>query len=245
MIRKVFSFLFFIVFSFNSNLISQGCGEPEIVTIGGADGSFESCASIAPAISNITCGGWFNGLGTADALIGGNNAMSLISSPDGGIFAALYSRAGQTSNSKESFYTDVTNLTVGKEYTLKFYIVNAGYNNQLLTSGEGKVKVTFGSEIKETSTYPFEDYGNQVWDEVTMSFTATSTTQRLTFESLPLNPILGYMGIDGIRMTYETDSNNHAPVASDDEDCICLAVTDAPLKFNKLIHKIAQPFLKI
>ena len=24
------------------------------------------------------------------------------------------------------------------------------------------------------------------------------------------------MGIDGIRMTYETDSNNHAPVASDD-----------------------------
>jgi putative transcriptional regulator len=38
---------------------------------------------------------------------------------------------------------------------------------------------------------------------------------------------------------------HHTPVASDDEDCICLAVTDAPLKFNKLIHKIAQPFLKI
>ena len=38
---------------------------------------------------------------------------------------------------------------------------------------------------------------------------------------------------------------HHTPVASDDEDCICLAVTDAPLKFNKIIHKIAQPFLKI
>ena len=38
---------------------------------------------------------------------------------------------------------------------------------------------------------------------------------------------------------------HHTPVASDEEDCICLAVTDAPLKFNKLIHKIAQPFLKI
>ena len=38
---------------------------------------------------------------------------------------------------------------------------------------------------------------------------------------------------------------HHTPVASDDEDCICLAVTDAPLKFNNIIHKIAQPFLKI
>ena len=38
---------------------------------------------------------------------------------------------------------------------------------------------------------------------------------------------------------------HHTPVASVDEDCICLAVTDAPLKFNKIIHKIAQPFLKI
>ena len=38
---------------------------------------------------------------------------------------------------------------------------------------------------------------------------------------------------------------HHTPVASDEEDCICLAVTDAPLQFNKLIHKIAQPFLKI
>ena len=38
---------------------------------------------------------------------------------------------------------------------------------------------------------------------------------------------------------------HHTPVASDDEDCICLAVTDAPRKFNKIIHKIAQPFLKI
>ena len=58
MIRKVFSLLFFIIFSFNSNLISQGCGGPEIVDIGGADGSFESCSSIvdSPVLnSNVTC----------------------------------------------------------------------------------------------------------------------------------------------------------------------------------------------
>ncbi|MCR9126202.1 MAG: ChrR family anti-sigma-E factor [Rhodobacteraceae bacterium] len=38
---------------------------------------------------------------------------------------------------------------------------------------------------------------------------------------------------------------HHTPVADVSEDCICLAVTDAPLKFRALIPKIAQPFLRI
>ena len=38
---------------------------------------------------------------------------------------------------------------------------------------------------------------------------------------------------------------HHTPVADIHEDCICLAVTDAPLKFRGLLPKIAQPFLRI
>lgn len=38
---------------------------------------------------------------------------------------------------------------------------------------------------------------------------------------------------------------HHTPVADIHEDCICLAVSDAPLRFNALIPKILQPFLKI
>lgn len=38
---------------------------------------------------------------------------------------------------------------------------------------------------------------------------------------------------------------HHAPVADVHEDCICLAVTDAPLQFQGLIHKIAQRFARI
>ena len=37
----------------------------------------------------------------------------------------------------------------------------------------------------------------------------------------------------------------HTPIADIGEDCICLAVTDARLKFNGLIPKIAQHFLRI
>jgi len=37
----------------------------------------------------------------------------------------------------------------------------------------------------------------------------------------------------------------HTPVADLGEDCICLAVTDAPLKFSGLLPRLAQPFLRI
>lgn len=37
----------------------------------------------------------------------------------------------------------------------------------------------------------------------------------------------------------------HQPVATPDEDCICLAVTDAPLKFKSLIVRLVQPVLGI
>jgi putative transcriptional regulator len=37
----------------------------------------------------------------------------------------------------------------------------------------------------------------------------------------------------------------HTPVADIHEECICLAVADAPLKFRGLIPRLAQPFLRI
>ena len=37
----------------------------------------------------------------------------------------------------------------------------------------------------------------------------------------------------------------HTPIAEEGLDCICLAVTDAPLRFNALIPRLLQPFLKI
>jgi putative transcriptional regulator len=44
----------------------------------------------------------------------------------------------------------------------------------------------------------------------------------------------------------ETDETvNHQPLAEPGEDCICLAVTDAPLKFRSRIVRMIQPFLGI
>lgn len=38
---------------------------------------------------------------------------------------------------------------------------------------------------------------------------------------------------------------HHTPIAEEGETCICLAATDAPLRFTGWIPRIAQPFLKI
>lgn len=38
---------------------------------------------------------------------------------------------------------------------------------------------------------------------------------------------------------------HHTPIAEEGEDCICLAVTDARLRFNAFIPRIAQHFLRI
>ncbi|MCE6951125.1 ChrR family anti-sigma-E factor [Cereibacter sphaeroides] len=37
----------------------------------------------------------------------------------------------------------------------------------------------------------------------------------------------------------------HTPVAEAGPDCICLAATDAPLRFNSLLPRLVQPFVRI
>lgn len=42
-----------------------------------------------------------------------------------------------------------------------------------------------------------------------------------------------------------TEADHHTPVAEEGEDCICMAATDAPLKFRGILPKIAQRFVGI
>ena len=41
------------------------------------------------------------------------------------------------------------------------------------------------------------------------------------------------------------DSVQHQPVATQDEDCICLAITDAPLRFKSRMMRLIQPIVGI
>lgn len=42
-----------------------------------------------------------------------------------------------------------------------------------------------------------------------------------------------------------TEELEHTPVAEPGEDCICLAATDAPLRFSGFLPRLLQPFVRI
>ncbi len=42
-----------------------------------------------------------------------------------------------------------------------------------------------------------------------------------------------------------TEATLHTPVAEPGQDCVCLAATDAPLRFSGLLPRIVQPFFRI
>ncbi|MCC3861176.1 ChrR family anti-sigma-E factor [Pseudemcibacter aquimaris] len=41
----------------------------------------------------------------------------------------------------------------------------------------------------------------------------------------------------------DEDTKNHTPIIDDGEDCICLVVTEAPIKIHSLIGRMVQPFI--
>lgn len=40
-------------------------------------------------------------------------------------------------------------------------------------------------------------------------------------------------------------TTSHTPIATDGRPCVCLAVTEAPLKFRKVLHRLIQPLMRI
>lgn len=124
---------------------------------------------------------------------GSNNGFTV--SPDGGDFMALSGSFGQSSISQT-----VTGLTVGQEYVLAFYWAQAQ-----LTDVNGnywaQLDVTFGADTVATSQVSVPNAGFGQWALVSNNFTATSSSQTLTF--VPSGAIgLGPMVLlDGVSLT--------------------------------------------
>ncbi|MCK8464656.1 ChrR family anti-sigma-E factor [Aliiroseovarius sp. S1339] len=53
----------------------------------------------------------------------------------------------------------------------------------------------------------------------------------------------GHFGVGDIEIANE--DLDHTPTADPGEACICLAATDAPLRFNALMPRLLQPFFRI
>jgi len=113
---------------------------------------------------------------------GGIFASGIPSSPSGGTFVLIADRNRQH---REWISQEITGLNPGEEYHLTFFITNGGFEDTSSMHGTdihpGSMEVSFGSESIWTEVYHHEGFGNQTWDQVTMVFYPTSSSQDLSF----------------------------------------------------------------
>lgn len=126
----------------------------------------------------------------------GNGSINgLKTSPDGGAFYAADGAYGVAPLTQT-----VSGLTVGQGYVLNFYWGGAQQSSYDGVNTE-QWQVNFGSETKFTEVLTNSSHGFTGWKYVTMSFTATSTSQLLSFLAIGTpSGVPPFVLLDGVTM---------------------------------------------
>jgi putative transcriptional regulator len=124
------------------------------------------------------------------------------------------------------FPTPLRNYVGGDKDAVKWRSVGGGVRQMILpTKGNASVRLL---HIPAGASVP--DHGHR-GTELTLVLQGAFRDETDQF------------GVGAIEVANE--DLDHTPVAMDGEDCICLAATDAPLRFNSLLPRLAQPFVRI
>ncbi|GLT16260.1 hypothetical protein GCM10007938_00360 [Vibrio zhanjiangensis] len=180
---------------------SNGCD----ISIGGADGTFESLSDVARSDGHngdVTGGGWENNGGSADSILapfdGRNGVLLDKASPDGGVLASGWVR----SDAVEGFSTELSGLEVGAEIRISAYQI-------LMTdsSRQGGWKITFGDQTAISPLTTFTTMEEQQWEKFSITFKVKNETEKLKFAVYSPNASSAntYMGIDGIILDKQGD----------------------------------------
>lgn len=124
---------------------------------------------------------------------GSNNGFTV--SPDGGVFIAIDADYGRSSISQL-----VSGLTVGQEYILEFYWAQAQLSD---FNGDywAQLEVTFGADTVSTSQVFVPNAGFGPWALVSNNFTATASSQLLTFVPTGAIGLPPMVLLDGVSLT--------------------------------------------
>jgi hypothetical protein len=118
-------------------------------------------------------------------------------SPAGGNFLG----ADSSPSYNRSISQSVSGLVVGQQYSLSFY--QAGAQQQGYVGATTDMwQVTFGSSTKNSTVMSVPQQGDAAWNSQSMIFTATSTSQLLTFLAIgtPSNANPPFALLDGVSL---------------------------------------------
>lgn len=121
-------------------------------------------------------------------------------SPDGGNYVGI----DGDSNFRLALQQTIGGLTVGQNYTLTFWQAAAQQNGFTGATTE-QWQVTFGSQTQTSALMNDANHGAVGWNQVTMNFTASSTSQTLSFLALGTpNGQPPFVLLDGVTLNQTT-----------------------------------------
>jgi len=183
------------------------------------NGGFEANTPTFGAVPN----GWSIVSRTPDIIAPGGlqgAGPSVPASPAGGTFVGIQAElAGQgatplAQGEAEAFEQTVTGLVPGVQYDVTFFQANIGYFfGSDARFDPGAIEVIFGTELRQSPlTLPFQGQGAQLWEPVSLRFTAALPDQILRFRAvdfpgvdattLPASNFGGVgLGIDGVAIS--------------------------------------------
>lgn len=127
---------------------------------------------------------------------GVNNGFT--GSSDGGYFLGINSSYGTAPISQT-----ISGLTIGNNYTLSFEWAGSQLTN---TSGDTQqgLNITFGGDTVSTTAVNVPSKGFNPWQTESYTFTATSTTQTLSFLATGTSGLSPFTLLDGVSLTENT-----------------------------------------
>lgn len=171
---------FTLLASLIAALVSTGASAAELVT----NGSFSTTTLTTKGTFAGNVSGWGGGAKLTFLNYPGTASSAYLAvypgfasvSPDGGNFVEM---DGDPTYSSAITQT-LTGLTIGHDYAVKFFEA-AGQQNGYTGATTELWKVTFGSASQLSYKYSLPQGGTGAWRAETMNFTATSTSQLLSF----------------------------------------------------------------
>ena len=111
---------------------------------------------------------------------GNGHNNGLVASPDGGNFLGMDGAYQNPAPGHGAISQQVTGLTPGKSYRISFYDA-AAQQNTFKGSTHDQWNVTFGGTTQKSTLYNIPEAGFSGWHKQSMVFTATQSTQTLSF----------------------------------------------------------------
>jgi len=178
-------------------VISVGISTAEAALV--TNGSMNHPTADTEAFNELTPTDWSQALETTADVFDINSTIfgfSWVSSTDGGTF--LHGIGGADSGTwNEGATQAITGLVIGQQYELSFEQTSG--KNSLTDGSTGHWEVSFGAETQNAPT--LSAINMESWQAVSLFFTASATSQNLTFLAMSDHPLRVDLGLDGATLT--------------------------------------------